>query len=158
MARKSEGRLSERALDYLLVIYILSQGKGFARLTDISKYMGISPPSAHEYISYLIKIGYVSKNGRGAYKLTETGIEILSRRIHAHGVLEEMLVRIFRIDINVACSIASAIDSKIDWKELEKICSMLGHPATCPHGMMLPHEKGALPLVDGKICIGVKKG
>jgi hypothetical protein len=52
--------LGRRALDYLLAIYILSRDRGYARLTDISRYMGVSPPSAHEYISELIKIGYAT--------------------------------------------------------------------------------------------------
>lgn len=150
--------MGRRALDYLLAIYILSRDRGYARLTDISRYMGVSPPSAHEYISELIKIGYASRKGRGAYGLTEAGIDILSRRIHAHGVLEEMFVRIFKVDVETACSIASAIDHEISWGELEKICSTLGHPATCPHGMKLPHGRQTEPLIEGKICIKIEKG
>ncbi|MEM1611387.1 MAG: metal-dependent transcriptional regulator [Sulfolobales archaeon] len=158
MARDKGGKLGRRALDYLLAIYMLSRERGYARLTDISRYMGVSPPSAHEYISELIRIGYVSKKGRGAYSLTEAGIEILSRRIHAHGVLEEMFVRIFKMNVETACSIASAIDLEIDWRELEKICSTLGHPTTCPHGMKLPHGGGVGLLTEGEICIKIEKG
>lgn len=36
--------MGRRALDYLLAIYILSRDRGYARLTDISRYMGVSPP------------------------------------------------------------------------------------------------------------------
>jgi len=158
MRERAGGRLGRRALDYLLAIYILSQGKGSARLTEISRYLGVTPPSAHEYVSELIEMGFVAKKGRGEYSLTGVGMEILLRRIHAHGVLEEMLVRVFKVDPEAACVIASAIDTEISGEELEKICTALGHPRRCPHGMRLPHGGEAAEIPQGGICIKVERG
>ncbi len=152
-------RGSRRALDYLLAIYITSRRGNAARLTEISRIMGVSAPSAHEYLAELISYGLVAKVGRGLYRLTHAGEKTLMRRIWAHGVLEEMLVRIFKIDVGAACSIASQIDLEIRVEEIEKICSVLGHPKRCPHGYAIPHiEDIAEDRIDqgyGRSCIRI---
>lgn len=151
-------RLTRRAFDYLLAIYILTtQRKRSARLTEISQYMRVTAPSAYEYISELVKMGYIYKIGRGQYSLTQRGVEAILRRIRAHGVLEEMLVRVFKIDIETACSMASIIDLEIEEKEIEKICSILGHPRKCPHGMRIPHGGGFEEALEKGTCIKITK-
>jgi len=157
MRERPGDRLGRRALDYLLAIYMISRRRGSARLTEISRYLGVTPPSAYEYILELIGKGFVSKKSRGEYSLTETGIEILLRRIHAHGVLEEMLVRIFNVDSEAACVIASTIDTEISGEDLEKICAALGHPRKCPHGMRLPHGGEPVEILERDICIKIEK-
>jgi DtxR family Mn-dependent transcriptional regulator len=151
-------RLTKRAFDYLLAIYILTiQRKRSARLTEISQYVGVTAPSAYEYISELVEMGYIYKMGRGQYSLTPQGVEAILRRIWAHGVLEEMLVRVFKIDIEAACSIASNIDLEIEQKEIEKICSTLGHPRKCPHGMKIPHGGGFDEALERGMCIKIAR-
>lgn len=139
MGQSNSYRITRRAFDYLLAIHLASLRKNAARLTEISVILGVSAPSAHEYLAELIGQGLVSKVGRGLYRLTPAGRRILMRRIWAHGVLEEMLVRIFKIDVDAACSIASLIDLEVGEEEIEKICSTLGHPRKCPHGNTIPH-------------------
>ncbi|HWQ17728.1 MAG TPA: metal-dependent transcriptional regulator [Sulfolobales archaeon] len=139
MEGRADNRVSRRAFDYLLAIYMASLGEKPARLVDISEILGVSAPSAHEYLTELINQGLVAKAGRGLYRLTPAGKRILMKRIWIHGVLEEMLVRIFKIEIDAACSIASQIDLEIGEGNVEKICSMLGHPRKCPHGYIIPH-------------------
>lgn len=159
MKKGIDYRNSRRALDYLLAVYIASLEKNAARLTEISEILGVSAPSAHEYLTELTAQGFVMKAGRGLYRLTPTGMRILMKRIWTHGVLEEMFVRIFKIDIDTACSIASQIDLEVGEKNVEQICSVLGHPRTCPHGNTIPHaEENAEYLVDHgyeKPCIRI---
>lgn len=159
MGGDANHRITRRALDYLLAVHLASLRKSDARLTEISMILGVSAPSAHEYLAELISQGLVVRTGRGLYRLTPAGRRILMRRIWAHGVLEEMLVRIFKIDIEAACSIASLIDLEVGEEEVEKICSMLGHPRTCPHGSTIPHieigEKSSTDLEHGRPCIKI---
>lgn len=158
MGEGNSYRVSRRALDYLLAIYIASRRRNAARLTEISEILGVSAPSAHEYLAELIGHGLVAKAGRGLYRLTSAGEKILMRRIWAHGVLEEMLVRIFKIDVDAACSIASQIDLEVRVEEIEKICSALGHPKQCPHGYSIPHIESITDHIDpgySKPCIKI---
>lgn len=159
MGERNSYRISRRALDYLLAIYMASRRGSAARLTEISEILGVSAPSAHEYLAELIDHELVVKAGRGLYRLTPSGEKILMRRIWAHGVLEEMLVRIFKIDVDAACSIASQIDLEIRVDEIEKICSTLGHPKRCPHGYTIPHieniAEGRTDPRYGRPCIKI---
>ncbi|GAY26502.1 hypothetical protein ATG_17060 [Desulfurococcaceae archaeon AG1] len=159
MEGKASNKVSKRAFDYLLAIYIASPGGKPARLVDISEILGVSAPSAHEYLAELINQGLVAKTGRGLYSLTPAGKRILMKRIWIHGVLEEMLVRIFKIEIDSACSIASQIDLEVEEENAEKICSMLGHPRKCPHGYIIPHTGESITdhaeLEHSKPCIKI---
>lgn len=132
--------LPARAHDYLLAIFIASESAGEARLSEISRILGVSAPTAHEYLVVLIRKGLVRRDGRGIYSLSEEGLRLVEKRIWAHGVVEEMLVRIFSVGVDRACRMASLVDAAMSEDDVERICEVLGHPKSCPHGLGIPHK------------------
>ncbi len=69
----SEYRLSRRTEDYLEAIYNLSKDRGYTRVKEISKYLGVKPASVSEMLSKLAERGFVVYEKRLFVTLTEEG-------------------------------------------------------------------------------------
>lgn len=145
--------LPARAYDYLLAIFMASESTGGARLSEISRILGVSAPTAHEYLSMLVQKGLVRRDGRGVYSLSEVGSRLVEKRVWAHGVFEEMLVRTFSLSVDAACVVASLVDAVMDEEDVERICEALGHPRSCPHGLRIPHRGAEGFWKRGSTCI-----
>ncbi len=132
---------SRRVYEYLAIMKKLEDSSdGLVRLRDIYKTLNIKPASAHEYLEKLLVKGYIEKIGRGEYRVSKRGERELILKMWAHGVIETYLNKIFGIDPNKACLIASRIDYLIPPEAIEKICVSLGHPTSCPHNHYIPHR------------------
>ncbi len=68
-----EYRLSRRTEDYLEAIYNLSKDRGYTRVKEISKYLGVKPASVSEMLSKLAERGFVVYEKRLFVTLTEEG-------------------------------------------------------------------------------------
>jgi len=71
-----KGKLSRKAEDYLETIFNISQEKGYVRIKDISKQLGVKPPSVVEMVKKLDDQGYVMHEKYEGVFLTQKGEEI----------------------------------------------------------------------------------
>ncbi|MGP6219914.1 metal-dependent transcriptional regulator [Caldiplasma sukawensis] len=102
------------------------------RLIDLSKSMGIKPPTAINVIKRLEDKGLLLKE-KGMIEITQSGSELYNEIMENHRVLESLLNR-YGIDIKKCCEIASSLDYLIDHDAVDKIFDGLGKPSKCPHG------------------------
>jgi DtxR family Mn-dependent transcriptional regulator len=145
--------IPRRSIRYLAAIYAVGKGSP-VRLIDIARFLNITPPAAFDYILRLIDHGLVERIGRGLYRLTPRGIEVLSSRIKIHGIIEILLHTYLGLPLDKACIASSRIEDMIDPVRIENICSILGHPERCPHGDPLPHnDTGILAELSSRSCI-----
>lgn len=65
--------ISHSGSHYLLAIETLNSTNGYTRLTDLARYLDISPGSCHTTLGKLKKAGLVEETAQNFLKLSETG-------------------------------------------------------------------------------------
>jgi len=85
----------------------------------------------------LIAGGYVTRAGE-EIALTATGLDIAERTMRRHRLTEMLLFTMLGLDRDLASEIGCKVEHGIREEMIEGICTMLGHPAVCPHGRAIP--------------------
>ncbi|RLI11560.1 metal-dependent transcriptional regulator [Candidatus Bathyarchaeota archaeon] len=86
------GKVSKSAEDYLEAIYVLSREKGYARVLEIARALGVRPPSVTQMLKKLRARGLVLYERYGVVRLTEEGLAIAKAVLARHESLKELLV------------------------------------------------------------------
>lgn len=121
-------RISENAQEQLERLWIISEENS----------VGLErTQSASEDYSELIKLGLVGMPG-GKPALTPAGKSEAAQAIRRHRLAERLMVDVLVTEEALiderACSLEHALFDGVD----ESICTLLGHPQTCPHGKPIP--------------------
>lgn len=72
--------------------------------------------------------------------LTSTGEQLAEAAIRRHRLAERLLTEVLAVDLDEqgleknACSFEHTLSSEVT----DNICTLLGHPPTCPHGLPIP--------------------
>ncbi len=91
------------------------------------------------HIEKLVEHGYLSSAGENAYEFTEKGETRAKGIIRRHRLAEQLLVDVFNVRENAAIeSDACAFEHFLSPEVTDHICTLLGHPAKCPHGYDIP--------------------
>jgi len=86
--------IHKSAEDYLEMILMLQQEKGFARSVDIAASLSVSKPSVSVAMKKLRENGYILMDADNLITLTEAGEAIARRMYTRHTVLTQMLMRL----------------------------------------------------------------
>ena len=86
--------IHKSAEDYLEMILMLDEQKGYVRSVDIATGLSVSKPSVSVAMKNLRENGYITMNKDNYIALTDTGMEIARRIYDRHKVLTEILIRI----------------------------------------------------------------
>ena len=85
-------RVSRSAEDYLETIYFLSKEKGYARVLEIARALGVRPPSVTQMLKKLRDMGLVHYERYGKVMLTEKGEELAREVRKRHVRLKLFLI------------------------------------------------------------------
>jgi DtxR family Mn-dependent transcriptional regulator len=97
-----------------------------------------SGPVHEEALSILEKEGLLLLEN-GTVALTDLGFEEARRTIRRHRLSERMFYDLFEISEDQMEDVACRFEHLLIKPELEeKICELLGHPRSCPHGRIIP--------------------
>ncbi|MDD5748004.1 MAG: metal-dependent transcriptional regulator [Actinomycetota bacterium] len=110
---------------YIDVIYELSGKKGGARITDIAKALGISPPSVSEMVDHLVEIGLVTHDKYKHISLTPKGKRLGKGLDRKHEALKKFFIDILGVDEKIADRDACEIEHVISKETLERMLSYL---------------------------------
>ena len=105
-------------------------------MKDVAAKMGVSPPTAVEFLEKLNAMSLVEK-GPSGYRLTKKGLACSNEATRTHRLMETLLVR-SGMPLEQACKVSASIGVSIADEDLEKLCSNMQHPDTCPHGRPIP--------------------
>jgi len=86
--------------------------------------------------------GYVEENAT-EFKLTKKGCEQARQLIRSHRLAERLLTDVLNMEIDHAETGACEFEHILVPEIVDGICTLLGHPKVCPHG---------LPIPEGKCC------
>lgn len=87
-------KIQRSAEDYLEMILMLKQQKGYARSIDIAAELGVTKPSVSYATKRLRENGYITMNPDGLISLTDAGLEIARRMYDRHRMLTAFLVKL----------------------------------------------------------------
>ncbi len=92
--------------------------------------------------SLLIQQGYLEET-ETEYIFTQSGFERTRQIVRAHRLAERLLTDVLRMPIDNAETGACEFEHNVVPDIVDGICTLLGHPRVCPHG---------LPIPEGKCC------
>ncbi len=81
----------ESSEDYLEMMLMLREQKGYIRSTDIADGLGVTKPSVSYAVKRLRENGYINMAEGGEITLTEKGMEIASATYGKHKLISKLL-------------------------------------------------------------------
>jgi DtxR family Mn-dependent transcriptional regulator len=73
--------------------------------------------------------------------LTDEGMALGRRVLRRHRLAEMLLFTLLGVDRTLASEIGCMVEHGIREEMLDGVCTLLGHPSTCPHGRPIPPGK-----------------
>ena len=119
-------KIHKSAEDYLEMILMLSEQKGYVRSVDIATGLSVSKPSVSVAMKHLREDGYIAMDKASYITLTESGMEIARRIYDRHKALTEILIRI-GVDPEIAQEDACRVEHDISPETYEAIVRQLAN-------------------------------
>lgn len=86
--------IHESSEDYLEMIMILREQKGYARSVDIAARLGVTKPSVSYAMKQLRENGFITMDDENLISLTPEGESIAARIYERHQILTRFLMRL----------------------------------------------------------------
>jgi len=132
------GSFAEEVLDEILEVLWTKLEEGGNESVAKEEILVGTEPVHEEALALLEKDGLI-RIADGNVQLTGTGFEEARRTIRCHRLSERMFYDIFDIAEEEMEDVACRFEHLLIKPELEeKICELLGHPRSCPHGRSIP--------------------
>jgi DtxR family Mn-dependent transcriptional regulator len=131
---------TERVEMYLKAVYTVAQATPPVTISKVADYMGVSAPSSHEMLKRLETQGLLKSTAEQGYRLTSRGMETATRVVRRLRLAERLLRDILRLDLALVYGEACKLEHVISPEVEARLADVLGHPATCPHGLPIPGD------------------
>lgn len=110
--------------------------------TSVERIRAARSEDAHVEVSEsdieeLAAEGFLERD-RDHVRLTARGREIAEQVARRHRLTEMLLFTWLGIDLDLASEIGCRVEHGVREELLDGVCTLLGHPATCPHGRPIP--------------------
>lgn len=103
----------------------------------LAETVGHSAPTVSEMVHRLKGAGYIDVNGR-ALSLTDSGRQLASSVTRKHRLAECLLTQVIGLPWHKVHAEADRWEHVISDEVEERLVEILGDPATCPHGNVIP--------------------
>jgi DtxR family Mn-dependent transcriptional regulator len=84
----------------------------------------------------------------GAINLTSAGMAFAEQIVRRHRLAERLFSEILELKDSALNSTSCSFEHVLDNSVTESVCTILGHPPTCPHGKRIP---------PGECCTGSRR-
>ena len=112
--------IHESAEDYLEMILMLREQKGYARSIDIASALGVTKPSVSFAMKKLRENGYIAMDPENYITLTDRGMEVAERIYTRHKALTKFLIQI-GVDEKIAREDACKIEHDLSPETFEAL-------------------------------------
>jgi len=134
MERAMEKEQSASMEDYLEAIALLSEEDKAARVTEISKALGVKKPSVTSALTKLAQEGLVEHARYGQARLTTRGERIAQDVFHRHETLRHFLVEILKVTPEIATNDACKMEHNVSPITMERMAKFLEFVLNRPQG------------------------
>lgn len=97
-----ENIVTHSAAHHLLAILELTEQRGYARVTDVAKYLNITTGSASTNLKALKQKGLVQEDENRFLSLGDEGRKIAQAILSRREVIENFLIKVLKVDQNQA--------------------------------------------------------
>ena len=125
-------QLTESMENYLEVILELEKTNKVARAKDIADKLQIQRGSVTGALKILQKKGLINYQPYSYITLSDSGKKIAKEIAYRHGVIEDFLVTVLRIDPETASDTACRMEHAIDGNTLERLVCFIDYLRLCP--------------------------
>jgi len=125
--------VKERIEDYLLTIYRYQMVHGYARTSQIARELGVRDATVTKVLKKLESKGLVNVNHYHGVVLTSEGMNIASKILRKHRIIELFLNRILGFNPFKSHELAHYMEHLPD-EIIDSIYKLLGDPDTCIAG------------------------
>jgi DtxR family Mn-dependent transcriptional regulator len=126
------------AESYLETIYNMTMEGDPVIGARLAEKFGVSRPTVTETIRRLVAEGYAVQHDDKSVSLTPQGRTLTEGVLRRHRLAERLLFDVLGMDWVSAHEQAHALEHWISPEVEQRISTLLGHPATCPHGNPIP--------------------
>lgn len=137
---------SQTTENYLKALFYLSENQPEISVTDLSKEMHVSLPTANSMVKKLQEHEWVVYEKYKPLMLTKKGKKRAALIIRKHRLSEMYLVEKMGFGWEEVHDIAEQMEHIDSPSFFEKIDEILGHPTVDPHGSPIPNKDGSLTL------------
>ena len=146
MASQPQGHTSRPNRDftaehYVETVFYVRFEEGRVRPGRLANWMGVSAPSVTVALQRLDRDGWLNIAEDRSVTLTAKGEDLAARIVRVHRLLERWLTDIMGLDWAAADEEAQLLAPGVSDRLADKIDEQLDHPATCPHGNLIPGRK-----------------
>lgn len=120
---------------YLKAIWHLDERKEDVKISSIARMLHVRQPSVVQMLKKLNAKKLVSYNKAGV-SLTEEGNNVGSTMMRNSRLLEVLMDSALKIEIDE--EMVCGIEHHMSQQFTDALCTMLGHPSLCPHGLSIP--------------------
>ena len=117
--------IHKSAEDYLEMILMLSEEKGYVRSVDIAAGLNVTKPSVSYAMKQLRENGYITMDQDNYISLTESGLSIARNMFARHKTITRFLIHI-GVDEAIAREDACKIEHDISPETFQAILNQLG--------------------------------
>jgi DtxR family transcriptional regulator, Mn-dependent transcriptional regulator len=130
--------LPETVKHYLETIFYIEHEGERVRPGRIAEWMGLTAPTVSVTLRRLREADLIDVAEDRTVRLTPKGEALAAGVVRVHRLLERWLTDVLGFDWAEADEHAQAIAPSISDAVAERLDAHLGHPATCPHGNVIP--------------------
>jgi DtxR family Mn-dependent transcriptional regulator len=143
---------SQTEENYLKALFKLASQENEISLSDLSKKLSVSTPTANSMIKRLHEKEFVIYEKYKPIKLTEKGKVTAALIVRKHRLTEMFLVEKMGFGWEKVHAIAEQIEHIKSPIFFDKMDELLGHPNIDPHGSPIPNKEGQIEnLVRSKL-------
>ncbi|NIP67383.1 metal-dependent transcriptional regulator [Candidatus Bathyarchaeota archaeon] len=124
--------LTGRSEDYLRGLYRIVEQKGYARIKDVAKELGVQPSSAVEMMKKLDSKGLVDYEKYGGVTLTGEGEEIAKAVRKRHKTFRKFL-EIILVPREIAAKDAHVLEHRLDPKTILQFTRFVDFITSAPN-------------------------
>lgn len=150
--------------NYLLAIWVTTEGRRSARTNDIAQWLKVAPSSTTEMLQKLAEEGYLNYVPYKGVRLTAKGYAMAVRVVRRHCIAERFLTDIVGVPAEDVHEQAHKLEHAFTDEVEQEICRMLNRPIDCPDDA-IPIPKCFKPvtceecIAEGDLLLtGVHKG
>ncbi|MBM3789272.1 MAG: metal-dependent transcriptional regulator [Acidobacteria bacterium] len=127
--------ISEEAAEVLEALWTLEE-KGTARREDVMRESDVS--ISHALLDRLSEEGVITTEKSGIVRLAPKGRKLAEQIIRRHRLAERLICDVLGAEVEESEAAACEFEHVLAEGITNSICTLLGHPRTCPHNRPIP--------------------